>query len=30
VLIGVGIALGTMRQMESQVLERRHEGFLKS
>jgi preprotein translocase subunit SecY len=30
VLIGVGVALGTIRQMESQMLERRHEGFLKS
>jgi hypothetical protein len=30
VLIGVGVALGTIRRMESQMLERRHEGFLKS
>jgi hypothetical protein len=30
VLIVVGVALDTMRQMESQMLERRHEGFLKS
>jgi preprotein translocase subunit SecY len=30
VLIVVGVALDTMRQMESQMLERSHEGFLKS
>ena len=30
VLIVVGVALDTMRQMESQMLERRHEGFFKS
>jgi len=30
VLIGVGVAPGTIPQMESQMLERRDEGFLKS
>jgi preprotein translocase subunit SecY len=30
VLIGAGVALGTIRQMESQMLERRHESFLTS
>jgi preprotein translocase subunit SecY len=30
VLIVVGVALDTMRQMESQMMARRHEGFLKS
>jgi preprotein translocase subunit SecY len=30
VLIVVGVALDTMRQMESQMLERRHEGFLRN
>jgi hypothetical protein len=30
VLIVVGVALDTMRQMDSQLLERRHEGSLKS
>jgi preprotein translocase subunit SecY len=29
VLIVVGVALDTMRQMESQMTTRRHEGFLK-
>ena len=29
VLIAVGVALDTMRQMESQMMMRRYEGFLK-
>jgi preprotein translocase subunit SecY len=29
VLIAVGVALDTVRQMESQMTLRRHEGFLK-